>query len=259
MTSITADWTAMKQGVLDGIKLSLTSSVPVIWGRQNAPAPEARPHIVLTTLTAPIHEGRAGTFALAGLAVVVETVLDSTSYTFDVGVSTITYTSSATATAAEIVAGLVADLAAKEPTLTVEVIGTTGLRIEHGELALVVTDVNLSCKIVQETRQPAIVSFSVDIIGGPPEETAVPVETVPILTELVTGLRTSEVTDFLCSVGWALVSIEGVRKPDIVAGAKWEDRSGLDVRLRGRISSIKFMNFIETATIDTGIVGSLSR
>lgn len=253
------DWALMRQGIHDWVRTCLTPTTLVIWGHQNKPAPKVLPHVVLVPLVPPIPDGQAEARTLAGVAVVVENVVDNATYKFTVGTSTISFTSGTSATSDQIQNGLAADLLSKEPTLVQEQIGSTAIRIEIGTLAFVVNDAKLGCKIAVSNEADATATFSIDVIGGPPEETTPPIETFQVLSEILLNIQTPTATELLGFAGWSLISIEGVRKPDIVAGASWEDRSGLDVLLRCRITSIKFLDFIETAAINQGIVGELSQ
>ena len=257
MVALPTDWDVMKQGFFDFVRTNVDTTVPVVWGRQDSPQPP-KPYVYLTILVPPLPDGQAQNKTLDGTTVVVSTVLPSTMYSFDVGVTTITYTSSATPTDVEIRDGLAADLLVKEPAIVQESLLTNGLRVETALVVDTSGDVNLDCKTAVRAEIPATATFTIDVIGREPEETTPSAETIPILTGLLIDLETPETAAFFCTVGWAFISVEGIRKPDLVAGSKWEDRSGFDVRLRCRISSIKFKDFIETAAIDVGIQGSLT-
>ena len=56
-----------------------------------------------------------------------------------------------------------------------------------------------------------------------------------------------EVQEQLRAKGWSVISVESERKPDLVVGDAWEDRSGFDLRLRCRTRDLRISDFIEEA------------
>lgn len=251
-----SDWVEMKQGVFDFVRGNVDLSVPVIWGKQNVPSPTF-PFVSLNILTPPIPEGLAESIALDGFAVIVSTVTPSTLYSILVDATTISYTSSATPTAQEIRDGLLADIVLQLPNTIATAVGLDAIHLPFAVLD-VSAEPKVSCKMILLTEADAVATFSVDAFGGSPEETTPPVETLPIISGLLAGLQKQNTVESLCRSGWGLISIEGVRKPDLVDGGRWEDRTGFDVRLKCRISQTSFLDSIETVDIGVGIQGTLT-
>ena len=264
------DWAAMFAGVHEWTRDNIPPDWVSVWGRQNAPAP-GKPYVFITMLVPPVYEGQgdgaAGLFK--GTGVIIRNVLNLTEYVVTINGVPLSFTSSAAATRIEIRDGLVAAInAGGEPVTAAPLTLSAGpadsrdiLNVtDDGDAsAMIVEDTNLRLKQIQATESEGNATFSIGLIGRSSNQTpAVYLESVAVLGNLKASLRTSVVLELLRGAGWSVISTEGERKPDVVSGSKWEDRSGFDVRLRCRYRDLRAVDFIESAPLGSSIVGSLT-
>lgn len=249
------DWDAMLQGIFDWARGEIPTAVPVVWKQQNAPSPP-KPFVALHLLVPPVPDGHAYPYN-EGCGVMVKTVLNSTLYTVTINGTDFTFTSDADATAAEIVAGLIADInGGAEPVTASPVVGsddTLDIEANAGAAApTLAVDANLRLKVVQHYLSEGTATIQIDAYADPP------IQAVASSLDLQTSLETEESQQELREDGWAVISIESVRRPNLVQGSEWENRAGFDVRLRCKMRQTKVIDYIEDAPIDTGITGTLT-
>lgn len=255
------DWGEMLQAVRDWMAANVPTGWTAVFGKfvPGAPQPD-KPFAVLNVLVPPVQDGQGdGAYALLkGCAVGVKTVANATTYTILYDSAPATYLSDADATLDEILDGLVAAVNALAGSTVASKVANT-VHITTGTVD-VDDDPNLALKIVRSTEAEATATFQVDCIGRDEAESAGGTmwESVAAMSKLQLSLETDEVQEQLRAAGWAIISVEGERKPDVVLGSVWEDRSGFDLRLRCRTRDVRVGDFIEDAPIGTSIVGTLS-
>lgn len=264
------DWAEMIQGVRDWAaantpNLSTDPAWTTVFGKRVPTAPQPpKPFAVINVLVGPVQDGQGDSSSelFMGVAVQVTNVLDNQLYTIVYDGTDADFTSDADATLQEIVDGLIAAVntvaGATVATQVLDVIHITGSASVDVD-----SDPNLALKFVSATEAEATVTFQVDCIGRDDAEGGTPVgplfESVAAMSKLQLSLETEEVQEQLRDAGWAVISVEGERKPDLVVGTVWEDRSGFDLRLRCRTRDLRIADFIEDAEIGTSIVGTLSQ
>ena len=263
------DWAEMIQAVRDWAaanvpNLSTDPAWFVAFGKRVPTAPQpAKPFVAVNVLVGPIANGQgdAASDLFPGFAVVVTSVLDTQLYTIVYGGTDAEFTSDADATEQEILDGLIAEVnvvagatVATQVLNSVHITGTATVDVDG--------DPNLALKRVSSTESEGTFTFQIDCVGRDDAEGGAPAgpmfESVAAMSKLRNSLETEEVQEQLRAAGWAFITAEGERKPDLVVGTKWEDRSGFDVRLRCRTRDLRIADFIEDAPIGTSIVGTLS-
>lgn len=258
------DWPAMIAGLHSWIAGELPTPWIAVWGEQNAPAPP-KPYAWITFPVPPVHDGqgdRSPALRLPGTGVLVATVIDSTIYTITINGTPITYPSGAGATADSIRDGLTNAINISGEPVTASAVLPGVLNIEPDDPAIfdLSVDSNLRQKSIMSTEGESVATLQVDVIGRDRDTDGAPpdslFESVPVSLALQHSLESPTVQESLRSAGWSVVTIEGDRKPDQVAGSRWEDRSGFDVRLRCRWRRIEAIDWIESATVGQSIQGS---
>lgn len=268
------DWGAMLKAVADWAQANVptfsdvTSGAPewfVAYGKHVPTAEQPpKPFVVVNILTPPIQDGRGDQSPelFKGCAVQVENVLNSTLYRIVYNGTDADFTSDVDAELQEILTGLIGSVnIAAGATVATQVLNV--IQISGNPTIDVDSDPNLSLKRVRSTEAEATVTFQIDCIGRDDAEGAAvnagpQWESVAAMSRLQLSLDTAEVREQLKAAGWSFISREGERKPDIVVGTQWEDRSGFDIRLRCRTRDLRIGDFIEDAPIDSSIVGQLS-
>lgn len=272
------DWAAMLQFVVDWARDNTPSYVRAIHAKavrqgSGVPAPP-KPYAWVHVMVPPVDEGRGDDNArlYPGACLTVESV-GAGDYTATVAGQTVTFTAGPTDTEETIVDGLLALLDALTSTDTVHAkqaitVGQYGhvLTIQGATtpatLPTITFSSNLLLQRVRATENEAIATIGIDIIGRnePEAETTEPgpiAESVTFVYMLQSSLQDIAVQEAFCAAGWAIVSVEGMRKPDQIFNGAWEDRSGFDLRLRCRTRILRVGDYIETIA-PGAFAGSLS-
>ena len=249
------DWSTMKQAVYDWARAVVDSSVIVYWARQDSPSPSP-PRVVLGLVVPPVGAGHSE-HRSPGDALIIETVADAFSYEVTIGGTLVTFVSGASATFASIQAGLVSAInlavssVVASPFRDDEQILLAPTGASSPVLSLDNPGSNMVLKTVVQYYGNRVATFSVDVMTDPDVEDAAPIKS------LLRGSLEGEVSrDILVTGGWAPLTVEGTRSPDIVVGAKWQDRDGFDLRLgcRERVTE-STIDYIETVEV-TDKIGS---
>lgn len=262
------DWAVMWQAVRDWAAANVpnTSADPswsAVFGKRVPTAPQPpKPFVAVNILVGPIQDGQGdrSPALFPGLAVTVKNVLDATLYRIVYNAANADYASDADATEQEIIDGLISAV----NTLAGASVASQVLSAIHISVGTVDVDAdpNLVLKRISSTEAEANFTFQIDCIGRDDAEGGMPpgpmFESVAAMSQLRLSLETDEVQEQLRAAGWAIIGTEGERKPDLVVGTVWEDRSGFDLRLRCRTRDLRVTDFIEDAPIDSSIVGALS-
>lgn len=263
------DWGEMMQAVRDWAAANVPNrstdpSWYVAMGKRVPTAPQPqKPFVFVQVLVPPIQDGQGDSSPelFPGLAVQIENVIDSTTYTILYNSTPATYTAGVNAELQQIVDGLISAVniiagatVATQVLDVVHIVGNAEIDVDD--------DPNLSLKFVKSTEAEATATFQIDAVGRDDPENGSPpgpiYESVAAMSQLRNSLETDEAQEQLRAGGWSIISVEGERKPDLVVGTNWEDRSGFDVRLRCRTRRLIITDFIEDAPIGSSIVGSLS-
>ncbi len=270
------DWADMIQAIQTWARTNTPSGWSAVFGKQvvssgGAPEPD-KPFVYLQILVPPVAQGQGDSAAelMPGTAITVDTVTDSIDYIATINGNPATHNSGVGATEESIIDGLLTEIAGLGEPIT-----ATKFSLESGAVEFAINIVpttttdptfavsdELRIKRLSATEGESVATFQVDAVGRDEPESAVTpgplFESVAAITKLQNSLETAEALEALRAAGWSMVSVEGERKPDQIAGASWEDRSGFDVRLRCRTRDLRVADFIEAAEIDVGIVGVLS-
>jgi hypothetical protein len=270
------DWAEMIQGIQTWASDNVPSGWSAVFAKQvvsgsGAPQP-AKPFVFVQVLVPPVAQGQgdAGEALFVGTAITVKTVLDATTYTVTINGNDADFVSDADATEEEIIDGLLAEIIGLgEPVTATKVVVPAGsiafainlVKTGATDPTLAVS-ADLRIKRLSATENESVATFQIDAVGrDEPEAATVPgplFESVAAITGLQNSLETAEVLEQLLAAGWTVTSVEGERKPDAVAGAAWEDRSGFDLRLRCRTRDLRIGDFIESVEVGVAIVGTLS-
>lgn len=262
------DWQEMLQAVRDWAQANVPNRPTdpvwyVAFGKRVPTAPQPpKPFVAVNVLVGPIQDGRgdAAPALFKGVAVEVLLAIDSTAYTVMYNGSPAVFVSGVGATIQSIVTGIIGAVntlaGATVATQVLDVVRITPGNVDVDE------DPNLALRFISSTEAEATVSFQIDCIGRDDAEGGTPpgptLESVAAASKLRTSLETEAVQEQLRAAGWAVISVEGERKPDLVVGNVWEDRAGFDLRLRCRTRDLRIADFIEDAPIDSSIVGVLT-
>ncbi|MBI4815181.1 MAG: hypothetical protein HY791_02910 [Deltaproteobacteria bacterium] len=246
------DWAELRAALVAWVQGVVDAGVSVVWGRQGVPSPP-RPYVTLRPLTLPVEEGQGDRMQLDGFVVAVVEVLDDTIYSATINGTVCSYTSDATATEAEISAGLLAAIEAQAIAgVTVEAL-LGGVRVIGAETIETDTDL-LALKVARTIELDGTSTFQVDVYGRDSQDTP---EAATIAGALTASLESEDVLETL-GTAWAVVSREAQRNGDAARPGTWEDRAGFDLRLRCRVRRLELGDWIEHADLDTGIVGVLT-
>lgn len=248
-------WAAMKQSIYDWLRTELGVAMPIMWAKQQAAPSPARPYAAVSVLVPPIQEGQADHFR--ALAIAVSTVLASTDYTVTIDGVAYVFNSGLTPTATTIRDGLIALINAGVNTVSAESFTDASFLIlpDHGTTRPPITaGANLALKMADSVLGDAMATFQIDVYDDPVSDVGGG-QAMPLAARLQRSLEKESVLELLRAAGWAFVSIEGVRKPDLFIGARWEDRAGFDVQLRCRTRVADLLDYIEDAGT---IVGTFS-
>jgi hypothetical protein len=263
------DWAEMLQAVRDWAaanvpQASTDPSWYVAFGKRVPSAPQPpKPFVAINILVGPIQDGQGDSAAalFSGVAVVVKNVINSQLYRVVYDGMNADFTSDASATRQEILTGLIASVNAVAGSAVASQVLDV-VHISGDETVDVDADPNLALRRISSTESEGTVTFQVDCIGRDDAEgSGLPgpmFESVAAASALRLSLETEEALEGLRNAGWAFITVEGERKPDLVVGSVWEDRSGFDVRLRCRMRDLRLGDFIESAEVGTSIVGTLS-
>lgn len=234
------DWTTMSNGLITWAKSVATSPWSVAWNEQKAPLPR-RPFVSLGLLVPPVPDGHAWVELInreeIGVAITVPT--DNTVYSITLNGTTVSVNSGTDATANTIRDDIVAAINASPASATAtpaSIDGVLAVSFPVGDPTVVGTDPEqLLVRALFSATGEATATFQVDCFGrsdaddeGPAER----LESVPMSNALYHSLESPDVQELLSTMGWSVISVEGVRKASRVVGTRWEDRSGFDVRLR---------------------------
>lgn len=208
----------------------------VVWGEQDAPVP-AKPFVRIEMLVPPVAD-RQGEAKRRG-AIVVDSAAASTAYSVTIDGDLVVVTSSSNPTLNSIRDQLVAAINAAAAGLRATALDTGLIALEVTDRAqhVVSTGPRLEQKLVLLTLADGIATFSVDVFGDD-------LSVVTVSKRIEMGLEKSEPRQALAAAGWAPVDVQSVRKPDFVTGAKWESRSGFDVRMRCRMRVLEVVDWI---------------
>lgn len=267
------DWASMMQSVRDWAQANTPSGWTAVFGKQvvaeaGAPQPP-KPFVYVQVIVPPVQTSHADQSPLLypGTAVVVGQVAENTAYVVGVNSSEATYVSGAAATEESIVDGLVASVSALgEPVEVSKLSGLLGsnafalnIRGVADEPALT-TSPELFLKMVSASEKDGTATFQIDVVGrDQPEAADQPgplYESVAVSSGLQMSLDTDEVQEEFRVNGWSIITVEGERKPDQVAGTAWEDRAGFDLRLRCRMRDLRVADFIESVEVGSGVQGN---
>lgn len=270
------DWAEMIQAIQTWARTNVPTGWSAVFSKQvvagsGAPQPQ-KPFVFVQVLVPPVAQGQGDSAAelLPGTAIAVDTVTDSIDYVATINGNPATFASGIGATEESIIDGLLTEITGLGEPIT-----STKFSLPSGTKAFAINIVpttttdptlavsaELRIKRLSATENEGVATFQIDAIGrDEAEAAAVPgplYESVAAIAMLQNSIDTAEVQEGLRAAGWSVVSVEGERKPDAVAGAAWEDRSGFDLRLRCRTRDLRIGDFIEDAQIGVSIVGSLS-
>lgn len=251
-----ADSAAMLQGLYDWARFG-AAGARVVWAKQGAPgrsSPPAPPlpFVVIDLLVPPVEEGQLER-VLEGAAIRVLVVQASTLYSVLVEGLPYVFTSSATPTLAEVVAGLSAALQAA-PEITVEGLGldTIVLLPRAGEAPVfAVQDETLLEHAVPEVLLGSgMGTLAVQVLAD--DGTA-----ASMAKRIELSADASRGIELLDLAGWVGVTVEDVGRRDAFDDGRWEDRLGFDLRIRCRTRRVDAVQWVEQALVGTGIVGTL--
>ncbi len=271
------DWGEMWQALQTWAKENTPTGWLTVFGKQvvagsGAPQPP-KPFVFLQVLVPPVAQGQGDASAAlsVGTAITVDTIVDATLYRATINGADADYTTGVGETLEQVIDGLLAAIIGLAEPVT-----ATKIAVPHGAVrfvinlvpttsdvpALTVSD-ELRIRRLSATEGESVATFQVDAGGRSEPESATSspgplLESVAAITALQNSLEVDDVLEPLRAAGWSMVSVEGERKPDGIAGSAWEDRSGFDVRLRCRTRDLRVGDFIEDAQIGVSIVGSLS-
>ena len=242
----------------------------VVFGDQRIAHP-AKPYVVIDLLTPPAPVGQAEKRVADGLAVRVVNVLDANTYTVTINGTPAPFLSGVNATDVEIRDGLIAAINAGPEPVTAAPISaapfassTLIIRADvKGVLFTIAVDVNLACKIANGTYGNRRAVYTVDAIADEvspddPDPAANADAAIRIAGALHASLESDRVLELFGGAGWGLELVTALRRPSVFAGAQFEDRSGFDLQLSCRSRDVDLIDWIDSATVGTSIVGSLS-
>lgn len=242
------DWATIARPAIfawarDAAALLGIASGRVIWKNQAGPSP-LKPYVAIGTMAPPNPVGEP--WGDGPRAVRVTSVLDATLYRVTLAGVDYDFVSGAGATAAQIVAGLVAVIVAG---LGVGAASVSGhftdvlLLSDDPELipgdATIETSAELQARLVRYQTGNVEWTVSIDVYAdaqaGEPESIAVSASAA-----LQRSLDDEGLLEALRVAGLAVVGVAGARRLPTARDGRWEDRAGFDVRFRAlsRVASL---------------------
>lgn len=239
------NWDEMRAAVRECAMRSVGSDM--IWGDQPAPPPD-RPFMKIQSFG--ISEAPAGftTESNYGVAIIIDTVIDSIVYSVTVDGVAYPVNSGVGATAGSIIALFAAALAALYETAIESVDTLTIVRHVDGHVPSVDTaDPNLLLRIVMFSILPIVLSFQVDAFSVAPLGNADSpgFEAVKLLGRARMALESPESTEALTSAGLGFIECSPDRVLNRVMGGGREQHASFDVHLSALSRYTTFLDYID--------------
>lgn len=259
--AIPADWAEMVEGVLEWIRGEIAPPWVAILARRSAPQPKL-PFVKLQVIVPPIAKGQGDRDARLrppGYMVGIARVEDGQTYSITLNArTTVTFTADSSSTSNDILDGLEAaieDVSGDEPTNVTRPRAGWLLVYPTEEPHTVETNNDaLYVRIPATTRFDADVTFQIDCYGRladvADQTPEMEHESIPVSTALRASLESEGVQEALREVGWAIISAEQMRVIPELAGSRWMDRSGFDLRLRCAVVHITPLDWFESAYVE---------
>ena len=261
------DWTAMQTSILTWIRDSVPPGWSAIFSEQDA-APPVTPYVRVNCIVPPVVVGRADDDILqTGLALIVTDDIDlGNPVEFTLNGEEFSVPTNADDTLDEVADAIADEITASDADAEAfRIIGVEGgiyvvETVDGGGLVFVDLPDGLAIRAVEAVTSHAVATWSVECFGRPRDPVAgTPafLESIPVSMRLVQSLETHDALDALASAGWSFVSVEGIRRTPQVAGSRWEDRSGFDVRLACLVRALSLGHYLDHLG-DGAISGTVS-